>query len=214
MVHQIGSDLGESLGAGDQLVLLGEAERHRLLLSIVKRSLFQEVFQLVVEVLVGELQLGHTILVVERDGGTVRDGVPEVVDRHVVAEHLPGLLLASDERCAGEPQKRRVGQRQTHVRRQSVVLGAMGLVGDDHDVVALRQNRHLLAFLGRDELVDQREDVAVVLAEQRAQMGRVLSVDLLAGGDHSGVGKVPIELLVELLAVCDQHEGPVAGLLA
>ena len=39
-------------------------------------------------------------------------------------------------------------------------------------------------------------------------------MDFLAGGDHSGVGKVPIELLVEFLAVGDQHEGPVAGLLA
>ena len=39
-------------------------------------------------------------------------------------------------------------------------------------------------------------------------------MDLLTGGDHPGVGKVPIELLVEFLAVGDQHEGPVAGLLA
>ena len=172
VVHQIGSDLGESLGAGDQLVLLGEAARHRLLLGLVKRSLLQKVFQLVVEVLVGELKLGDAVLVVERDGGAIGDGVPEVVDRHVVAEHLAGLLLAGDERCAGEPQERCVGQRQAHVGGQRVVLGAVGLVGDDHDVVALRQHRHPLALLGRDELVDQREHVAVVLAEQFAQMGR------------------------------------------
>ena len=214
VVHQIGSDLGESLGAGDQLVLLGEAERHCLLLSIVKCSFLQEVFQFVVEVLVGELQFGDAVLVVERDGGTVRDGVPEVVDRHVVAEHLPGLLLTSDERRAGEPQERRIRQRQAHVGGQRVVLGAVGLVGDDDDVVALRQHRHPPALLGRDELVDQREHISVVLAQQLAQMGRCLGVNLLSGGDPPGVGEVAIELFVEFLAVGDQHEGPAAGLLA
>ena len=54
----------------------------------------------------------------------------------------------------------------------------------------------------------------MVLAEQFTQMRRGIGVDLLAGGDHPGVGEVPVELLVEFLAVSDQHEGPVAGLLA
>ena len=96
MSHQIGSDLGESLVAGDQLVLLGEAARHRLLLGIVEGGLLQQILQLVVEVLVGELKLRDAVLVVERDGGAIGDGVPKVVDRHVVAEYLPGLLLAGD----------------------------------------------------------------------------------------------------------------------
>ena len=214
MVDQILGDLDQALGPGDQLVLLGEAARHRLLLGVVERSLLQEVLQLVVEVVVCELQLGDAVLVVERDGGPVGDGVAEVVDRHVVAEHPPGLLLAGDERCAGEPEERGVGQRQAHVRGHRVVLGAVGLVSDDHDVGALGQHRHPLALLGRDELVDQREHVPVVLAQQLAQMGRRLSVDLPPRGDHPRIGEVPVELLVELLAVGDQHERPVAGLLA
>ena len=72
---------------------------HGLLLSVVQRGGLEEFFELVVEVVVGELEFGDAVLVVERDGGAIRDGVPEVVDRHVIAEHLSGLLLAGDQWC-------------------------------------------------------------------------------------------------------------------
>ena len=71
-----------------------------------------------------------------------------------------------------------------------------------------------MALLGWDELLDQREHIPVVLAQQLPQMGRRSGVDLLAGGDHPRVGELLVQLLVEFLAVGHQHESPAAGLLA
>ncbi len=71
-----------------------------------------------------------------------------------------------------------------------------------------------MAGLGWSELVDQREDVAVVLAKELAEMLGRLSVDVLARGEDARVGEVLVELVVELLPVGDLDEGPVAGQLA
>ena len=53
MVDQVLGDLGEPPGSGDQLVLLGETTRDRLLLSLVQLGLFEQVLEFVVEVVVG-----------------------------------------------------------------------------------------------------------------------------------------------------------------
>ena len=90
----------------------------------------------------------------------------------------------------------------------------MGLVGDHHYVVPFRQHRHSLAPLWRDELVDQREHIPVVLAQKFAQMSRRLGVDPLAGGDHPAIGEIPVQLIVELGPVGNHHKRPVARLLA
>lgn len=62
--------------------------------------------------------------------------------------------------------------------------------------------------------MDQREDVTMVLAKQFAKVLGGLSMDVLARGQDAGVGEVLVELVVELLAVRDLDEGPVARQLA
>ena len=147
--------------------------------------------QVLVEVLVGELQLGDAVLVVERHRRAVLDRLPEVVDRDVVAEDLAG----SSPRPAisgvpVKPRKRGVRQRVAHVQRERVVLAAVRLVGDDDDVGAVGEHRVRLALLGA-ELLDQREDVAVVLAEQlRAGARRSVAWHVLLGHDP-GVERTP-----------------------
>ena len=76
--------------AGDQVVLAGELALQLLLLRLVQLGLSSSVLQVVVEVLVGQLQLGDAVLVVERDRGAVLDRLAEVVDADVVAEDLAG----------------------------------------------------------------------------------------------------------------------------
>ena len=66
----------------------------------------------------------------------VGHGSGEVVDRDVIAEHLAGPLLAGDQRRAREAEEAGIRQRVPHVEREDVVLGAVGLVGDDDHVVS------------------------------------------------------------------------------
>jgi hypothetical protein len=50
-----------------------------------------------------------------------------------------------------------------------IVLAAVGLVGDDDDVRAFRQHRHRFP-VGGGELLDQREHVPLIAAQQLLQM--------------------------------------------
>ena len=159
---------------------------------------------------IDQLQLRRAVLVEERHRRAVLDRLLEVVDRDVVAEDLPGALLAGDQRRAGEGEEQRLGQRGAHVQRQRVVLAAVRLVGE-HDHVG-----PVAEHLRRLELVDQREDVAVVAAQQLAQVRAARGVALVAlglahrAGGLEGLG----DLVVQLHAVGDDHEGPVARHLA
>jgi hypothetical protein len=51
------------------------------------------------------LQLRDAVLVIERNGRAVLDGIAEVVDADVVTELLPGELLAHDQRVPVKPVK-------------------------------------------------------------------------------------------------------------
>ena len=87
----------------------------------------------------------------------------------------------------------------------------MRLVGDDDDVAAIGEHGHLRLALPQPELVDQREDVAVVGAQQLAQVGGGVGVDVRLAADRAGVDERAVELIVELLAVGDHDERPPAG---
>ena len=119
-----------------------------------------------VEVLVRELEFGDAVLVIERNGVPVIDGLLEVVDGDVIAEDLLRPFLAGHQRRAGEADERSVRQGVPHVQREDVVLAAVRLVGDDDDVRPVGELRVRLAVLGA-ELLDQREDVAVVFRVQQ-----------------------------------------------
>ena len=194
--------------ASDQVVLAGELPLQLLLLLLVQFRLLEQLFHVFVQLLVGELQLRDPVLVVEGHRGPVFHGLTEVIDAHVVAEDLASLLLAHDERGAGEGEEGGPGQGRAHVERQGVVLAAVGLVGDDDDILPLREHRVLLPAFGA-ELVDQGEDIAVVLGQEPPQVPAALGLGA-AFGDHARGRKVLVDLAVQLPAVRDHHEGPVA----
>jgi hypothetical protein len=121
-------------------------------------------------------------------------------------------LVRSSPAISGVPgkgQEHRPGQRGAHVERQRVVLAAVRLVGQhDHVGTLAEQFRRL-------ELVHQREDVAVVAAQQFAQVRAAGGVAFVARSLAHGAGGLegPGDLLVQFDAVGDHHKGPVAGQL-
>ena len=67
----------------------------------------------------------------------------------------------------------------------------------------------------RPELLDQREDVAVVLGQQLLQMLRAVGLHpFLRLRDRAHAGEVLVNLVVQFLPVGHDHERPVAGHLA
>ena len=144
--------------------------------SVVELGLLDQVVDVVVEVRVDQLQLRRAVLVEERHRRAVLDRLLEVVDRDVVAEDLLRALLAGDQRRAGEGEEERLRQRRAHVQRQRVVLAAVRLVGEHDDVGPVAEQ------LRRLELVDQREDVAVIAAQQLPQVRAARGVALVALG--------------------------------
>ncbi|EAQ32572.1 hypothetical protein OS145_08878 [Idiomarina baltica OS145] len=102
-----------------------------------------------------------------------------------------------------------MGQRRPHVHGQSVVLGAVSFVGDNDDVLAVGELGICLTLLS-SELLDQREDVAVILAEELLEVSTALGVGLYLV-DCPGGSKGLVDLLVQLVAVGDDHKRPVAG---
>ena len=91
-----------------------------------------------------------------------------------------------------------------------VVLAAVRLVGDDHDVAAVGERRMTVAPLLGQELLDGGEDHAArVHRELAAQicpalgLGRRLAQDVLAAGEDAE------ELVVEVVAVGEDDDGRV-----
>ena len=207
--HDVRGHLLQPLLARDQVVLAAELSLQLVFLRLVELRIFQQPLHVLVQVLVGQLQLGNPVLVVQRDRGPILDALREVVDADVVAEDLAGLLLVPHQRRAGEADEGRIRQRVAHVHRQRVVLAAVRLVGHHDDVRTLRQLGVALA-LGRAELLDQRENVAVVFGQQLLQMRAAGRLGLLLGHSTAGRERL-VDLIVQLVPIGDDHEGPVAG---
>ena len=158
-------------------------------------------------------QLGQAALVVDGHGGPVGHGGLDVVDADVVAEHGPGVGVLQLDGGAGEADEGGVGQGVSHVAGEAVdevVLASVGLVGDHHDVAALRQGGEGAAGPVGEELLDGGEHHPARLHRQLGpQVGP-------AGGLHGGLAQqVPAagegaeELLVEVVAVGEHHHGGV-----
>ena len=192
--------------AGDQVILAAQHLLQLRLLLVVETRLLDQPVEVVVEVGIDKLQFGCAVRVEERHRGAVLHRLLEVVDRDVVAEDRARALLAGDERRAGEGEEDRPRQRAAHVERQRVVLAAVRFVGEHHDIGPVGEQ------LRRLELVDQREDGAMVAGQQLAQVRAALGVAAVALGRRDrahgleGLG----DLVVQLDAVGDHHEGPVA----
>ena len=115
------------------------------------------------------VQLVAPVFVNQLDGGAVLLRALEIVAGDVVAEDAPGDLVLLEQRGAGEADEGGVRQREAHVACQPSRLGAVGLVRDHDDIVALA-----VGFVGVHilvELVDQAEDVTVVLLQDALEVG-------------------------------------------
>ena len=176
MPHDVLGDRLQPVVAGEDVVLPAQLPFELRFLFGVEFRRLDEVVDVLVQVRVHELQLRRAVLVEERHGRAVLDRLLEVVDGDVIAEDLLRPLLAGDERRAGEGEEQRLGQRRAHVQRQRVVLAAVRLVGQ-HDHVG-----PVAEHFRRLELVDQREDVAMIPAQQLAQVRAACGVALVALG--------------------------------
>ena len=86
------------------------------------------------QVLVGQLEFGDAVLVVERNGVSIVHRFLEVVDRNVLAKNFLGAFLPGHQRRSGEPDERSIRQGTPHVAGENIVLAAVRFVGDDDDV--------------------------------------------------------------------------------
>ena len=138
------------------------------------------------------------------------DRALDVVDADVVAEHRARVGVLQLDRRAGEADERGVRQRVAHVAREAVdevVLAAVRLVGDHHDVAALGERRVPVALLLGEELLDGREHHAArgdrqQLPQVRAALGlhRRLAQQVRAAREGAE------ELVVEVVAVGEHDE--------
>src|SRR5699024_7664431 len=132
-----------------------------LFLLLVEHGFIQQLFQLFVDMLIGKLQLRNAILIVERHRSPVLNGLLKIIGAHVIPEHLARfLILPFNQRRAGKAQESRVGQGFTHIHGQLVVLGAMGLVGDDNNIIIGAQDRKLLV-VATVKFMDERKYIAM-----------------------------------------------------
>ena len=150
-------------------------------------------------------QPGQTALVIDRHRGAVLNRALDVVDADVVAEHgaRVGVLLFDGR--SREADERGVGQRVAHVAGEAVdevVLAAVGLVGDDHDVAPIRQGGVGVALLLGVELLDGGEHHAAgVHRELAAQVGPVLCLHRRLAQQVLAAGESTEELVVQVVAV-------------
>ena len=193
--------------AGQDVILAAQLAFELCLLFVVQACRFYGVVDLFVEVGVDQAQFGRAVLVVERNRRAIGHRLLEVVDRDVIAEHIPGALLAGDQRRAREGQELRPGQCRAHVEGQSVVLAAMRLVGKYDDVGPVAE------AVGSLKLVDQSEDVAMVFAQQLAQLRTAGCVAFIgfAGTDRADGAERLGDLHIQLDTVGDHDKAPVAG---
>lgn len=212
MVDDVLRDGIEPVVAGDEVVALPEDVSEFVFLRHVQIGRVDRLVDLFVQIRIGHLEFRGPVLVVERHGGPVIDRLLEVVDADVVAEDLPRPLLSRDQRRPGEGEEIRVRQGRPHVHGEGVVLAPVGLVRQHDDVVPLGQDRVQRPRIGA-ELVDQGEDVAVILAEDLAQVAAAGRLAMALGRGSAG-GEGAVDLVVEFGPVGDDHEGQVARDLA
>ena len=208
---------------GDELQALGRADDALHLRPLALELLlavdflaFGQLFELRVDAgLLGRLkfQLRQPALIVNRDGRLVLDGLLNVVNADVLAEHGAGVGVGLLDRGSRKSDERGVGQSVPHVAGKAVdevVLASVRLVGDHHDVAAVREHGMAVSLLLRQELLDggkhhpARAD-AQLLAQVRAVGGldRGLAQKVLAAR------KSPEELVVQVVAVGEHDDGGV-----
>ena len=160
-----------------------------------------------------QVELGHPALIVDGHRGPILHGPLNVIDADVVPEHPPGALIR--QFYGGARKGHKAGPRQSipHMPGEAVdevVLAPVGLVGDDHDIPPLRQQRKLVPPLLWEELLDGGEDdPARGHLEQFLEMRPVPGLDGLLPQDLLAPGEDPEELVVQVVPVGEDHDGGV-----
>ncbi len=163
-----------------------------------------------------EQQLRQAVLVVDGHRRAVDHRLPDVVDADVVAEDRPRIGVGARDGRAGEADERGVGQRVARVPGEAVdevVLAALRLVGDHHDVTPLGQCRGVLLrapVLLEEELLDGGEDhPARRHAQLRGQVRAALGLDRRLAQQVLIQREVVEELVIQVVAVGQHHDGGV-----
>ena len=141
----------------------------------------------------------------------VPDGVAVAVARHVAGlvlrgpEGAEGVLVGAVDWRSREAEEERIGQGGAHLLPQVSLLGPVGLVDHDDDVVALVQDS--IHFAELEDRCD--EDLPRVCCEEGRQFL------LTAGGGHVGdIRRVEVTryLILEVDSVIDDYHGRVLEL--
>ena len=86
----------------------------------------------------------------------------------------------------------------------------MGFVSDHNNVGPVRKLGVRFPLLGM-KLLDECEDKPVILVQQLFQMLSTASPNLVFRfRDNAGACEVLINLIVEILTICDHQKGPIA----
>ena len=198
MLGGVEGDLADALGVADDGLYLSPAG--------LGLFVFGQFADLLVKVgdelapLLGEFDLGQAAFVIDGDGGTIIDGLLNIVDIDVVTEDADGISVRPFDGRPGEAEVGSPGEGVAEVFGVAVdgggpdlgtglliedlllagrqaILGAVGLVGDDDDVLAVAQLVEDVALVG-GELLDGREDDAAGLAvEEFLEVGGTTGLD-------------------------------------
>ena len=142
----------------NQVVLPPQRFFQLVLLLGIQIGIFNQAVNIVIQIRVNQLQLRRAVFVKQRHRSTIFNRLLKIVNRHIIAKHFFGALLARNQRRACKRQKQRTRQGRAHIQRQRVVLAAVRLIGQHNHIVALAQH------LGRLKLMHQRKHIAVVAA--------------------------------------------------
>jgi hypothetical protein len=157
-----------------------------------------------------QLELREAALVVDGHGGAIDDRALDVVDGDVVPEDRARVGIGLLDGRPGEADERGAGQGIAHVPGEAVdevVLAPVRLVGDHHDVVAVRQDRLAVSPLLGEELLNRGEhDPAARHPQLLAQVGPARHVDGRLAQQVAAPGEGAEELVVEVVAVGEDDD--------
>ena len=173
-------------------------------LVLIEVHLLQCIQQLVVDVGIVDLQQVASVFVVQGHSRSVLDRAFEVVDGQVPAEGPLRQMVVLQKRRSGEADSRRRGQDAIHVVGVYAVVGAMGLVGQDDDVVVGDDGLDV----GIVELVDEREDEARVAPQLLDQILAAGSDVALRGNASQAAAALErvADLRIQLISVRKDEE--------
>ena len=157
-------------------------------------------------------ELRQAAFVVDGNGRAVFHRAAYVVDAYAVAEHRAGAGVFQLYRSAGESDERGAGQGVAHVARETVyevVLAAVRLVRNHHDVAALRQRFGARRAFG-EELLDCGEyDAAGLDGQPVSQVGAARRLNGRLAQKPATARERAENLVVQIVAVGEDDCGRV-----